>query len=188
MKVDKKGLVVWFTGLPGAGKSTLAEALLPILVFNGMGVKILDGDEVRKYLTVDLGFSKEDRSENIRRISFVAKSIADIGGVAICAVISPYEEDRKKAKEFIGTHRFFEVFVDCNIDILKERDTKGLYKKAINGEILNFTGISDPYEIPENFHCKIDSGDMSIQESVDVILTKLKQFLNPPKQEIMFYI
>lgn len=188
MKVDKKGLVVWFTGLSGAGKSTLAEALFSILVFSGMGVKILDGDEVRKYLTVDLGFSKEDRSENIKRISFVAKSIADAGGVAICAVISPYKEDRKKARDLIGKERFFEIFADCHIDILIKRDVKGLYAKAIAGEILNFTGISDPYEKPDNPNCTVNSGCMTIQESINNIVKDLKMFLEGLKQEYMFYI
>ncbi len=185
---DKQGVVIWFTGLSGSGKSTLANALLPILSSNGMGVKILDGDEVRRNLTADLGFSKEDRSENIKRISFVAKSIADTGGVAVCAAISPYKEDRDKARDLIGKDRFFEIFIDCHIDTLIERDVKGLYAKAINGEIPNFTGISDPYEKPENPHCVVNSGYMSIQESINNIVKDLKIFLNKSKQEIMFYI
>lgn len=147
---ENQGIVLWFTGLSGAGKSTLANALLPILSSNGLGVKILDGDEVRRNLTADLGFSKEDRSENIKRISFVAKIIADVGGVAVCAAISPYKEDRDKARDLIGKERFFEIFADCHIDTLIKRDVKGLYAKAIAGEISNFTGISDPYEKPDN--------------------------------------
>ena len=184
----EQGVVVWLTGLSGAGKSTVANALMPVLSNTGKGVKILDGDEVRRNLTADLGFSKEDRSENIKRISFVAKTIADVGGIAICAAISPYIEDREAARELIGAERFFEVYADCHLDTLIERDVKGLYAKAISGEIPNFTGISDPYEAPENPHCKIDSGCMSIQESVQEVLSKLEEFLEKPKVEPMFYI
>lgn len=185
---DEQGIVIWFTGLSGVGKSTLANAFLSILSSKGIGVKILDGDEVRRNLTADLDFSKEGRSENIKRISFVAKAIADVGGVAICAAISPYEEDREKARNLIGEDRFFEVYVDCHIKTLIERNVKGLYRKAIDGEISNFTGISDPYEPPENPHCRVDSGCMSIQESVAEILKKIKEFLDRPKEEMMFYI
>ncbi len=185
---DKQGVVIWLTGLSGAGKSTVANAMLPVLSSNGLGVKILDGDEVRKNLTADLGFSKEDRSENIKRISYVAKTIADVGGVAVVAAISPYEEDRESARKLIGEDRFFEVHADCHLDTLIKRDVKGLYAKAIAGDIPNFTGISDPYEAPKNPDCTIDSGCMSIQESVDRVVQCLKSFLGKPKQEYMFYI
>ncbi len=184
----EQGMVIWFTGLSGAGKSTVANALLPVLGNKGRGVKILDGDEVRRNITSDLGFSKEDRSENIKRISFVAKSIADVGGIAIVAAISPYEEDREKARYLIGEDRFFEVHADCHMDILVERDVKGLYKKAIAGEILNFTGISDPYEAPKNPNCTVHSDYMSVSESVNKILKKVEEFLNKPKEGMMFYI
>ena len=167
---SEKGLVIWFTGMSGAGKSTLAERLKPILEKQGNNVKILDGDEVRTNLTSDLGFSKEDRSENIKRIAFVAKSIADVGGVAICAAISPYKEDREKARNLIGDDRFLEVFADCHIDTLVKRDVKGLYKKALAGEIKNFTGISDPYEIPENPQCVVRTGSQTIEESLAELL------------------
>jgi len=172
-----EGLVIWFTGMSGAGKSTLANALQPLLQKQGNSVKILDGDEVRKNLTADLGFSKEDRAENIKRISYVAKTIADVGGIAICAAISPYTEDREKARELIGSDRFFEVHADCHIDTLVARDVKGLYKKAIEGEIPNFTGISDPYEEPENPACKIDSGSQKLEESISIILSALRSFI-----------
>lgn len=168
-----EGLVIWFTGLSGSGKSTLAQSIKPHLERTGKKVKILDGDEIRKNLTSDLGFSREDRAENIKRISYVAKSIADCDGIAICAAISPYEEDRQKAKEFIGENRFFSIYTKCDIETLKERDTKGLYKKAINGEIKNFTGISDPYEEPLDANCIVYSGLMTIEESVSFILTQL---------------
>lgn len=171
-----EGLVIWFTGLSGSGKSTLATKIKPLLSKQGHKVKILDGDEVRQNLTSDLGFSREDRAENIKRISYVAKSIADCGGVAICAAISPYEEDREKARKLIGEDRFFEVWSNCSLDILKERDVKGLYKKAIAGEIKGFTGISDPYEPPKNPHCILDSGSMRIDESISILMSSLDNF------------
>jgi len=185
---DNQGVVIWCTGLSGAGKSTVANALMPVLSSNGLGVKILDGDEVRKNLTADLGFSKEDRSENIKRISYVAKTIADVGGVAVVAAISPYIEDREAARKLIGADRFFEVHADCHLDTLIQRDVKGLYAKAIAGDISNFTGISDPYEAPENPQCIVNSGTQSIQESIGIIIKDLKNFLSKPKQEYMFYI
>lgn len=187
VEAEEQGVVIWFTGLSGAGKSTVANALLPVLANKGRGVKILDGDEVRRNLTADLGFSKEDRSENIKRISFVAKTIADVGGIAIVAAISPYTEDREKARQLIGADRFFEVHADCHLDTLIERDVKGLYSKAISGEIPNFTGISDPYEAPDNSQCRIDSGSMSIQDSVDRVLYNLEIFLGK-SAEPMFHI
>ena len=123
----------------------------------------------------------KDRSENIKRISYVAKSIADCCGIVIVAVISPYDEDRQRAKELIGENRFFEIFVECHIDTLKERDVKGLYTKALSGEIKNFTGISDSYEIPENPNCVINTGILSIKESLDKIKNDLNLFLGKKK-------
>ena len=157
-KLKDGGLVIWFTGLSSSGKTTLSKELSFIIEKTGKPFKILDGDEVRENLNTDLGFSKKDRSENIKRISYIAKCIADVCGIAIVAVISPYDEDRQRARESIGEDRFFEIFVDCHIDILKERDVKGLYAKALFGEIKNFTGISDPYEIPENPNCIVNTG------------------------------
>jgi len=183
----RKGVVIWFTGMSGAGKSTLSNAVGELIGKVGKPYKILDGDEVRENLTADLGFSKEDRSENIRRISYVAKTIADCCGVAIVAAISPYIEDREKAKDLVGSENFFEVFVDCDLDTLIERDVKGLYKKAIAGEIKNFTGISDPYEAPVVPMCVVDSGTMSIEESVEKIKKDLNDFVKP-EEGLMFYI
>jgi len=175
----KDGLVIWFTGLSGAGKSTIANRLEGLFKKAGRNVKLLDGDEVRKNLTSDLGFSKEDRSENIKRISYVAKSIADCNSIAIVAAISPYTEDREKARELIGADRFLEVLMLCDIQILKERDVKGLYKKAISGEIPNFTGITDPYECPDNPDCVLDSGIQNIEESLDLLKAAIcKKFPN----------
>jgi adenylylsulfate kinase len=164
-----QGMVIWFTGLSGAGKSTLANRLEGDLKQKGWDVKLLDGDEVRKNLTSDLGFSKKDRSENIKRISYVAKTIADCNGTAMVAAISPYEEDREKAKKLIGPNRFLEVYMKCDLEVLKERDVKGLYKKAAIGEIPNFTGISDPYEEPSHPDIVIDSGVMGIEDSFTLL-------------------
>jgi adenylylsulfate kinase len=172
-----KGMVVWFTGLSGSGKSTLAEKVVKELHKKGKKVKVLDGDEVRTNLTEDLGFSKEDRDENIKRIGFVAKSVADVGGIAIVAAISPYEEARKKVREMVGNDRFFLVHVDCDIETLTSRDVKGLYKKAIAGEIENFTGISDPYERPKRVDCTVNSKDMTEQEALDAIMNLLNRRL-----------
>lgn len=155
----EKGQVIWLTGWSGSGKSTIAEKLAGYLALEGRKVKVLDGDDVRTCLTSDLGFSKHDRDENIKRISFTAKCIADVGGTAIVAAISPYREARERARELIGKDKFVEVFVKADLEVLKERDPKGLYAKALNGEIENFTGISDPYEDPENPTVTIDTGE-----------------------------
>jgi adenylylsulfate kinase len=169
------GVVLWFTGLSGAGKSTLANRLLGVLKSRDKNVKLLDGDEVRKNLTSDLGFSKVDRSENIKRIGYVAKTIADCNGIAMVAAISPYKEDREKAKKLIGEDRFFEIFMHCDIEILKKRDVKGLYAKAISGEIPNFTGISDPYECPHRPDCIINSGTEDIEDSINTLIEKINE-------------
>lgn len=173
------GLVIWFTGLSGSGKSTLSKKLS--FIINKKYIKILDGDEIRKTLSSDLGFSRKDRSENIKRISYVVKCIADCCGIAIVAAISPYDEDRQRARKLIGENRFFEIFLECHIDILKERDVKGLYEKALSGEIKNFTGISDPYEIPENPNCIINTGELNIKESLNKIKNDLNNFLGKKK-------
>jgi adenylyl-sulfate kinase len=153
-----EGQVIWMTGWSGSGKSTIAEELKTMLKNDGRKVKVLDGDEVRECLTSDLGFSKYDRDENIKRISYAAKCIADVGGTAIVAAISPYKKAREDARTMIGPDRFVEVFVKADLDTLLDRDPKGLYKKAIAGKIQNFTGISDPYEDPENPEITIDTG------------------------------
>src|SRR5947208_12964282 len=144
--MSQRGFVVWFTGLSGSGKSTLAAMLAGEIARRGVHVETLDGDEVRTHLSKGLGFSKEDRDTNIRRIGFVAKLIARSGSCAITAAISPYREVRDELRG--QTSGFVEVFVRAPLDTLVERDTKGLYRKAIAGEIANFTGVSDPYEEP----------------------------------------
>jgi adenylyl-sulfate kinase len=168
------GEVVWLTGLSGAGKSTIAQGMGQRLTLMNVGHKILDGDEVRQNLTRGLGFSKEDRDENIRRVAFVAKSVADAGGVAIVACISPYAEARDAARDLIGAERFTEVYVKCSLEVLKQRDTKGLYAKAIAGEIANFTGISDPYETPKFPALIVSTHSTTTPRSVEMVLDVMK--------------
>jgi len=167
-----KGFTVWFTGLPSSGKSTLARLLEEKLASRILHVEVLDGDEVRLRLSKGLGFSKEDRDDNIRRISFVANIITRCGAVAITCAISPYKSIREEARKEIG--RFVEVFVNCDVDECIKRDVKGLYKKALNGEIKNFTGISDPYEEPSDPEIVVYTAKESEQESVDKIIKGLE--------------
>jgi adenylyl-sulfate kinase len=168
-----EGFTLWFTGLSGAGKSTLANLLVPELRRRGHRVEVLDGDEVRTNLSKGLGFSKEDRDTNIRRIGYVCKLLARNGVIAISAAISPYREIRDEIR---AQHdRFFEVYVKCPLDTLVERDVKGLYRKAIKGEISNFTGVSDPYEEPFNPDLVIDSSRESPEQSLERLLQRLEQ-------------
>ncbi len=167
-----KGFTLWFTGLPSSGKSTLARQVEEILLERGMNVEVLDGDEVRENLSKGLGFSKEDRDINIRRIGFVAKLLSRNGAVAITAAISPYREVRDEMRRAIG--RFVEVYVQCPIEVLTERDVKGLYKKALAGEIKHFTGVDDPYEAPAKAEIVIESDKESVEESVAKIITTLE--------------
>lgn len=169
-----KGFTVWFTGLSGSGKTTLARMLEKELQERGHHVEVLDGDEIRLRLSKGLGFSKEDRDENIRRIAYVAKVVTRCGAVAITCAISPYREIRDEARREIGS--FVEVFVNCDLEECIKRDVKGLYKKAINGEIKNFTGISDPYEEPLNPEIIVETHKETREESLSKIvdgLTKL---------------
>ncbi|KAA3607202.1 MAG: adenylyl-sulfate kinase [Planctomycetota bacterium] len=170
---DHKGFVLWFTGLSGAGKSTLARALENEFRKRKFKVEVLDGDEVRTNLSKGLGFSKEDRDTNIRRIGYVANLLGRNGVISITAAISPYRQIRDEVRAMC-MGRFVEVFAKCTIEELTRRDVKGLYKKALAGEIKNFTGISDPYEEPENPEVTIDSGTQSIEESTQVILQFLE--------------
>ncbi len=160
-----KGFALWFTGLSGSGKSTLSERIHQRLVKAGARVELLDGDEVRTHLSKGLGFSKEDRDTNVRRIGFVAELLARNGVIAITAAISPYKETRDIVRSRIGA--FVEIFMDCPISVLAERDVKGLYKKALAGEIPHFTGVSDPYEPPTNPELRVDSSaeDIAISEA-----------------------
>ena len=169
---DRKGFILWFTGLSGSGKSTLAQYLTPILRERGCSVEVLDGDEVRENLSKGLGFSKEDRDTNIRRIGYVARLLSRNGACTITAAISPYISIRDEIRAAAET-TFVEVYVEAPLEVVEERDTKGLYKKARAGEIPNFTGISDPYEAPENAEVTVHTGDESIEESADKVIEYL---------------
>lgn len=171
--MSDKGFTVWFTGLSGAGKTTLAQKLVPALKARGHKVELLDGDVVRTNLSKGLGFSKEDRDTNIRRIGFVCNLLSRNGVVAVASAISPYREVRDEVRENIG--RFVEVYVECPIPVLAERDVKGLYKKALAGEIKNFTGVDDPYEAPLKAEVTVHSDKESVDESLGKIVTKLAQ-------------
>jgi adenylyl-sulfate kinase len=176
-----EGFTLWFTGLSGSGKSTLANLLADELRGRGHRVEVLDGDEVRTNLSKGLGFSKEDRDTNIRRIGYVCKLLARNGVIAISAAISPYREVRDEVRKMHDN--FFEVFVECALDKLVERDVKGLYKKAIAGEIKNFTGVSDPYEAPVKAELVVNSGTETRDESLARLLATLeeKNFVNRGK-------
>jgi len=166
------GFTLWFTGMSGAGKSTLANLIADELKKRGHRVELLDGDEVRTHLSKGLGFSKEDRDTNIRRIGYVCKLLSRNGVVAISAAISPYRDVRDELRR--EHDKFFEVYVRCPLDALVERDVKGLYKKALAGEIKNFTGVSDPYEEPLNPELVIESHRESVDESVSKLLQRLE--------------
>ncbi len=169
----QRGFTVWLTGLSGAGKSTLSVPIAQELRRRGLQVEILDGDEVRTNLSKGLGFSKEDRDTNIKRIGYVCKLLTRNGVVAISAAISPYREIRDHNRREIG--HFIEVYVQCSLEALTKRDVKGLYKKALAGEIPHFTGVSDPYEPPLQPEILIDSERLSVDESVRKILDYLEQ-------------
>jgi adenylyl-sulfate kinase len=168
-----RGFTLWFTGLSGAGKSTLANQVRDVLLERGMRVEVLDGDVVRQNLSKGLGFSKEDRDTNIRRIGFVCHLLTRNDVVAIAAAISPYQSIRDENRALIG--RFVEVYCKCDIETLKERDPKGLYEKALRGELPNFTGVSDPYEAPTDPEVVVDTAAEDEAASLDKILQKLAE-------------
>jgi len=173
MSKKKEGVVLWFTGLSGAGKTTLADALVPKLRAHGKKIEILDGDVVRTHLSKGLGFSREDRDTNIARIAFVAHLLARNGVAVIVAAISPFRETRENARSLIGD--FVEVHVAPPLEECIKRDVKGLYKKAIAGEIQQFTGISDPYEEPLSPELKIDTSVTTVEDGAARILAKLRE-------------
>jgi adenylyl-sulfate kinase len=168
----ERGFTLWFTGLSGAGKTTIAHAIEPILRERGLKVEILDGDVVRTNLSKGLGFSKEDRDTNILRIGFVAHLLSRNGVAVITAAISPYREIRDQVRAQIGD--FIEVYVKCPIEELVRRDVKGLYEKALKGEIQNFTGVSDPYEEPLHPEVIVETDRETVEESVAKILAVLE--------------
>lgn len=167
------GFTIWFTGLSGAGKSTLSEAIEQRLKAQGRNVEVLDGDIVRTHLSKGLGFSREDRDTNIKRIAFVCSLLTRNGVVCISAAISPYREAREWARKEIGN--FFEVYVKCPLDVCRERDVKGLYKLVDEGKITNFTGVDDPYEEPEHPELVINTDQETVEESIQRIFAKLEQ-------------
>lgn len=166
------GFTLWFTGLSGAGKSTISEIVEQRLRERGQRVERLDGDIVRTNLSKGLGFSKEDRDENVRRVGFVCQLLSRNGVAAIAAFISPYREIRDEVRS--KTERFVEVYVECPIETLVERDVKGLYKKALAGEIKNFTGVSDPYEPPVNPEVIVKTSQQTPEQSAAQVLAKLE--------------
>jgi sulfate adenylyltransferase len=168
----RQGLTVWFTGLSGSGKSTVAHALVERLAEFGRNVSLLDGDEIRTHLSKGLGFSKEDRDENINRVGYVAGLVAQHGGTTLCAVISPYRGPRENARKY-SKGNFVEVFCDTPIDVCEQRDVKGLYAKARAGQIKGFTGVDDPYEPPLNPEVTLDTSKLSVGQCVDTIIARL---------------
>lgn len=173
--LGQSGCVLWFTGLSGSGKSTLAHEVENALYQRGHLTYVLDGDNVRHGLNKNLGFSPEDRTENIRRISEVAKLFVDTGVIVMTAFISPYCADRDNARSLIDGGRFVEVFLDCALEVCEERDTKGLYKRARAGEIKEFTGISAPYEPPIHPEVILNTDAQSVAESTQLVLDFLEQ-------------
>ncbi len=174
--LQQKGATIWMTGLSASGKSTIAVALEQVLLQRGHCAYRLDGDNIRMGLNKNLGFSAEDRTENIRRIGEVAKLFADAGVITLTSFISPYRADRDNARALHDASKlpFIEVYVDCDIAVAEERDPKGLYKKARAGEIKGFTGIDDPYEAPLNAELHLKTHDLSVEQSVQALLDMLE--------------
>jgi adenylylsulfate kinase len=171
----QKGVVIWFTGLPSSGKSTVANAVEKKIFEHGHLSLVLDGDNIRHGLNKNLGFSPEDREENIRRIGEVAKLFADAGLIAMTSFISPYRKDRDKARGLMKDGEFIEVFVKIPLDVAEQRDPKGLYKKARAGEIKEFTGISAPYEEPLNPEIVMDTSKLDVTQCRDIVINKLEE-------------
>jgi adenylylsulfate kinase len=173
--LNQKGATIWLTGLSGSGKSTIAVELEHALIENKHQAYILDGDNIRHGLNKNLGFSPEDRTENIRRIGEVAKLFTEANIITIAAFVSPYREDRDNVRTLLGHGEFVEIYVKCSLEVCETRDTKGLYKKARAGEVKDFTGISAPYEEPLNPELTIDSSKLSVEESTREILNYLEE-------------
>ncbi|HEX2954450.1 MAG TPA: adenylyl-sulfate kinase [Bacillota bacterium] len=171
----QKGLVVWFTGLSGSGKTTIATEVERLLIQQGRAVYRLDGDNLRHGLNADLGFTEADRNENVRRVAEVAALFRDAGLIALVALISPYRRGREFARLRAGDDAFIEVYVQADLETCRRRDPKGLYKKAMNGEIPGFTGISDPYESPLNPDLTLDTTQLTIPEAVRRVIQKINK-------------
>ena len=173
MKKEQKAVVVWLTGLPCSGKTTLAKEIEAYLNKKNFPVQVLDGDVVRETICKDLGFSKEDRNKNIERVSYIAQMLSNNGINVISAFVSPYKEMRDFARKICNN--FIEVYVKCDVGECRSRDVKGMYKKAQKGEIKDFTGVQDPFEIPKNPEIIVDTKENSIDDSVQKILNFLKE-------------
>ncbi len=173
MPSEQKGVTIWFTGLSGAGKTTINDALTAKLRERNVKLEVLDGDIVRTNLTKGLGFSKEDRDENVRRIGFVSDLLTRNGVIVLVAAISPYRAIREEVRDRVGD--FVEVYVSAPVEVCEQRDVKGLYAKARSGEIKQFTGISDPYEPPSNPEVNCETHKETLEESVNKVITKLEE-------------
>jgi adenylylsulfate kinase len=180
--LQQKGVLVWFTGLPSSGKSTIAYTVEHALVARGHLAYVLDGDNIRHGLNMNLGFSAEDRAENIRRIGEVGKLFADTGVITLASFVSPYRADRAAVRTLMEEGDFFEVFVDTPLEMCEKRDPKGLYKKARAGEIADFTGISAPYEVPEKAELVIKTIDYKLEEAAIEVIALLEQAGKIPAQ------
>ncbi|WP_304137191.1 adenylyl-sulfate kinase [Mesonia mobilis] len=176
-------LLIWFTGLSGSGKSTLANQVEVALHEQGLRTYVLDGDNIRRGLNTDLDFTPEGRKENLRRIAEAAKLFIDAGVITLAAFISPLQKDREKIKQIVGKENFIEIYVKASVEACEKRDVKGLYQKARNGEIKNFTGISAPYEEPENPDVIVNSEKETIAESIQIIMDQIKTKLELPSHE-----
>ena len=175
------GACIWFTGLSGSGKSTTAEAVVPLLEARGRVVTLLDGDVVRTHLSQGLGFDREDRDTNVRRVGYVAAEVVRHGGLVVAALVSPYRQTRGEVREMVGAGRFIEVFVDAPLAVVEERDVKGWYAKARTGEVKDFTGVSDPYEPPESPELTLQTTDTTPGGNARLVLEYLESrgFLDP---------
>ena len=182
--LNQRGMMLWFTGLSGSGKSTLAIALERELHQRGLLCRVLDGDNIRSGINNNLGFSKGDREENIRRIAEVSKLFIDTGIITIAAFISPTDEIRKQAEDIIGKDDFYEIYVSTPLTECEKRDVKGLYAKARSGEINNFTGISSPYEPPKNPALSLDTSILSVEESVEKLLAFIQPIIKNKNKEL----
>ncbi len=174
-KLKQKAVLLWLTGLPSSGKSTIAYTVEHALVNRGHLAYVLDGDNIRFGLNGNLGFSAEDRSENIRRIGEVGKLFVDGGFLTLASFVSPYSADRDAVRELMGEGDFVEIFIDTPVEICEERDPKGLYEKARTGEISNFSGVSDPYEVPEKPEMIIKTADWTAEEAAVLIIEMLEK-------------
>lgn len=182
--MEEKGFILWFTGLPGAGKTTIGRKVYEILKKNGYKVEMLDGDEVRKWLSPEAGFTKEDRERHLRRVIYVSKLLVRNGVIVIATFVSPYRKIREEARKNIDN--FVEIYVKASLDTVIKRDPKGLYKRALKGEIKNMTGIDDPYEEPLNPELVIDTEKLTEEESVKLVFDKLHELGLIDKTKLKF--